>query len=137
MNNIEETLESKWITGIGNFNLRRSQVRKRGKIGFNQSLICIQHFRRLSPQFFYLPLLNSVNKSEKCSEVGKILKGHMPLLRPRSYVCVCNNYCLCTAKVATETRLKLRLYYLRLLWLLNFGFCIRKLTNSMMFVKML
>ena len=46
---------AKWTAGIGIFNLRRSQVRKRGKIGFNQSLICVQHSPRLSPQLFIYP----------------------------------------------------------------------------------
>jgi hypothetical protein len=40
-----------------------SQVRKRGKIGLNQSLLHIHPFPLISPQIFYLPLFNSVAKT--------------------------------------------------------------------------
>ena len=38
--------------GIRNFNLRRSQFGKRGKIGLNQPLMYIHLFPPLSPQYF-------------------------------------------------------------------------------------
>jgi hypothetical protein len=41
--------------GISNFNLQRSQARKCGKIGFNQSLIYIHPFPPLYPQFLICP----------------------------------------------------------------------------------
>ena len=43
----------------------RSQVGNRGKIGWNQSLIYMHPFPPLLPQFFYLPLFNSVVKKKK------------------------------------------------------------------------
>ena len=46
-----------WILGT----LRSNQVRKRWKIGFNQSLIDV-HPIPLSQPFFYLPFFNSVVK---------------------------------------------------------------------------
>ena len=44
---------------IINFNLQRSQIRKRGKIGINQSLIHKHPFPATLTQNFYLPLFNS------------------------------------------------------------------------------
>lgn len=41
--------------GIRNFNLRGNQVRKRGKIGVNQSLIWIHPFSHGHPLFFIFP----------------------------------------------------------------------------------
>jgi len=51
----------------------RCQVRKRGKIGLNQSRIYIHQFLSLPPQFFYLPLFDSVTR--KISYVEKKLRG--------------------------------------------------------------
>jgi hypothetical protein len=48
--------------GTENFNLRRSQVRKRGKIGFNRSLIYVHPFPPLSSDVFICPLHLSSQK---------------------------------------------------------------------------
>ena len=45
---------------IRKFNLQKSQVRKTGNIGLNQSLIYIHPFPPLTPIIFYLPLFNTV-----------------------------------------------------------------------------
>jgi hypothetical protein len=68
--------------GIRNFNLPRSQVRKRGKIGLNQSLKYIHTHLSLTllPNFFYLHLLKSVAKI--IPYAAKILEGHLPILVP-------------------------------------------------------
>jgi hypothetical protein len=49
--------------GVIKFNLRKSQITKRGKNGLKQSLIYMHPFTPFSPQFIlYLPLFNSVVK---------------------------------------------------------------------------
>ena len=52
-----------WMLGT----LRSSRVRKRGKMGFNQSLINVHPFPPFSTNVFYLPVFNSVAKKKKKS----------------------------------------------------------------------
>ena len=55
-----------WI--LRTFNLQRHQVRKKGRICLNQSVVHIHPFPPLSPHLFYLPPFNSVAK-------GKLFSG--------------------------------------------------------------
>jgi len=61
----------KLTMGIMNFNLRRSQVRKMGKI------VC-EFFSFRSENIFLFLLFNSVEKNS--SYVEKVLEGHLSLL---------------------------------------------------------
>jgi hypothetical protein len=55
----------KSTTGISNVHLRRRHVRKKGKIGLNQSLYWCASFHRSHFNFFlYLPLFDSVAKKQ-------------------------------------------------------------------------
>ena len=63
--------------GIRNFNLPRSQVRKRGKISLNQSLIYIHPFLPPSPRcLFYPPQLSSQKQSTL--NYKKVLENNLP-----------------------------------------------------------
>jgi hypothetical protein len=55
----------------------RSQVRKRGKIGLNQSIIFTLPFPPFSRKFFYLPLFNSVTKKSILREKKHWGGGHL------------------------------------------------------------
>jgi hypothetical protein len=65
--------------GIRKYKLHTSQVRKRGNVGLNHSLIYIKPCTPLSTSFFYLPLFFSVAKRKKSSSVEKFL-GICPTL---------------------------------------------------------
>jgi hypothetical protein len=67
--------------GIRNFNLWRSQVRKWGTIGLNQSLVYTHPFPHFQSNSFYLPLFNSVPKI-KLFLGTKNKEGAQPHLAP-------------------------------------------------------
>jgi hypothetical protein len=84
---IESSMMSRgitWLITVGanmdirNFTLQKSQIRKRGKIGLNQSLIYTNPCNPLLTNFFYFPLFISVAKRKNCSLVEQFLEGHFP-----------------------------------------------------------
>jgi hypothetical protein len=68
--------------GIAHFNLRMSPVRKSGKFGLNQPLVYIHLSPPLSPQFFYLPLFNTVANRKPFLGRKNIEGTFIPLLPP-------------------------------------------------------
>ena len=70
--------------GIAYFSLRRSQFRKRWKIGLSQSLIYIHHFPQLSPQYiaegcYFISQIQSFLKSDRFACLQAELR--LPLLK--------------------------------------------------------
>jgi hypothetical protein len=79
----------RWVLGVKS----RSQVRKRGKIGFNQTVMYIHPFPPLSPQLC-LPFINSAAKKEFLRQTkfgGEGGRGHLPP-PPSPKLCMCKAY---------------------------------------------